>query len=396
VDRYGDDASYYYYLSLLHLLGRSDQAWQVFNTLLSRPMGPGLWTSADVGLRMAGTTPDQLYAWVSRPQIAHAQSRVVSWPARFLLMWATTDRSMSADLPHYVASLGKEPRGTTDDPTGRTALYPGGTEGQQYLVFRSNFGADRRTPPTPGTAVDSDALLFAEALVPFQAGDFRTAVTKFDQMAGRYTIEVAVTGADALYALPYFAYASAKIGDPLKLQLFINGLKEAKYFETCLTKAYFNALTDHDVASAIKNLDQAFAWMDHDLGRIPSVDYQWVDTAERLYRETGDQRFRERALRRVRMMRQTNPWIAWPYTITVELTNDPVERRSALVKALFLDPLSPRLKGVSRADLEYARSQLRNGNPFLHPHQNIHMDRAAAGQCRSAACESLVAKLARP
>ena len=233
--------------------------------------------------------------------------------------------------------------------------------------------------------MDSDGLLFAQALVPFQAAEFGAAVTKFDQLTARYPIEHIIEGADALYALPYFAYASAKTGDPLKLQQFINGLKEAKFFEMSLANAYFDALTNHHIASAAANLDQAFAWMDRDLGRTPSVDYQYVDTAERLYRDTGDKRFRERALHWARTLQHLQPWIAWPYLVDTELTDDPVERRSALVKALFLDPLSPRLKAVSAADLNYARAQVKNGNPFLRAHKDIHIETTELPHCRQSA-----------
>lgn len=395
VKRYPDDGAYYYYLSLLHLLGQSDRAWQVFNTLLSRPAGPGMWSAAEVGLRMAGTTPEQLYGWVSQPRIAQAQTPGFAWPARFLLMWASTDRTMSPELAKYVASLGKEPRGVTED-SGRTALYPMGDEGLRGLVFRSNFGLDRRAPLAPQTAVDSDALLFAQALIPFQAGDLRTAVTKFDQLAARYTMEIAVAGGDMLYALPYFAYASAKTGDPLKLRPFLNGLTKARYFEMPLAQAYFAALTDHDMPAALRDLEQAFFWIPNDLARTPSGDYQYVDAAERLYRETGDKRFRERALARVPALQHLQPWLAWPYAVQAELSEHPLERRAALVKALFLDPLSPRLLTVAAEDLAYARAQLREGNPFLRSPASNRTETTEAGDCRRRGCDGWVARSAGP
>jgi hypothetical protein len=175
-----------------------------------------------------------------------------------------------------------------------------------------------------------------------------------------------------MYALPYFAYASAKAGDPLKLRAFLTGLKEKRFYEICLAGAYFDALMDHDSSAALKELDQALLWVPRDDdARAPSGDYQYVDTAERLYKDTGDVRFRDRALEWSRSLQRMLPWLSWPYAVVAELSNEVGERRSALVKALYLDPLSPRLKSVPAADIEYAETQLSAGNPFARQRVDI-------------------------
>lgn len=364
-ERYPNGISYCNYLSLLHLLGRSQQAWRSFELLVNQPMGVAPWESAIVGHRIAGMTQDGLDEWLARSDISHAETRSASWPAVFLLMWSTNDRVGAADLPERIRLLAHEPRGVIESVDGRTASYPGVEPGQRFLVSRSDFRAGQRVLPAPETAVESDQPLFARALIAFQRGDFATAVARFDDLAARYPLERLSQNADANYALPEFAYASAKSGDPLKLEPFLAALpKDTEFFSLELARAYFQALTHHDNNAALRSLRRAFGLVEHYFGRTPSMEYQYADTAERLYRDTADKRFRDEAVTWAHLF-QLQPWSAWAYAIEAELAEDPAARRVALVKAQFLDPLSPRLKSISTADMEYAKAQLSKGNPFL-------------------------------
>jgi tetratricopeptide (TPR) repeat protein len=90
VERYPNGISYGTYLSLLHMVGRSTEAWQIFDLQLDQPLGVGPWESAMVGLRIARTSQDELYRWISQPKIAHAESPALSWPAFLLILWNTT------------------------------------------------------------------------------------------------------------------------------------------------------------------------------------------------------------------------------------------------------------------------------------------------------------------
>jgi hypothetical protein len=75
------------------------------------------------------------------------------------------------------------------------------------------------------------------------------------------------------------------------------------------------------------------------VGATPPTEYQFAEVAERLYRETGDPRFRDRAAKWAHSFQHLQPWAAWAYVMEAELTVDDAARREALVKALFLDPL---------------------------------------------------------
>jgi hypothetical protein len=104
--------------------------------------------------------------------------------------------------------------------------------------------------------------------------------------------------------------------------------------------------------------------MVHFMGGTPSAEYQYAEAAERLYNDTGDERFRQVGLKWCRFVQRAMPWTSWAYTFEVSLTPDPTTRRRSLVKALFLDPQSPRLKSIPADELKSARAQLENNNPF--------------------------------
>jgi hypothetical protein len=373
VERYPSGNAFGNYISLLHLLGRADEAWRIFDSIIDQPTEAGPWESAMVGLRMAGTDQDALFRWIAQPKIARAGTPAASWPADFLLMWNTTDRVAPQDLPERISALSGERTGIIEGD-GRVASYPSGEPPNRYLVVRSGFRANQRLPLKIGTKVELFEVLSARALLPLQQGDFATAVSRFDDLAARYPIERQVEGADATDALPDFAFASAKGGDPLNLERFLAGLSsETRFFELSLAKSYFDGIAHKSSDTALRDLVRAFGFMDHVVGATPPTEYQFAEVAERLYRETGDARFRDKAAKWAHSFQHLQPWSAWAYVIEAELTTDVAARREALVKALFLDPLSPRLKTMPEAELAIARKALHErGNPFARRIESVN------------------------
>ena len=68
--------------------------------------------------------------------------------------------------------------------------------------------------------------------------------------------------------------------------------------------------------------------------------------------------------------------------------------RAALVKAMFLDPLSPRLKSIPTADTDWARTQLAGGDPFLQSDRRVRdvtqHTASANARCSGESCGSMV------
>ena len=365
-ERYPSSNAYSNYLSLLHLTGHSKEAWKSFNLLVGQPLGSGLWESAMVGLRVGATSPTQLNQWLSQPQIRQSQSHGVPWQALFLLAWSATDREASADLVAQVRALGHEPLGIVEDRDGRIASYPSDEPDKRVAVIRSEFRTAQRPPLKGQSQIDSDTVPYAAGLMALQRGDFSNAVSQFDQVAAHFPIEHYIEHSDATYTLPDFAYASAKAGDPLKLEPFIAQLP-GQIFESYLAQAYFKGVGHHDDAAALQNLKNAFGMMDHQLDRIPSAEYQYAEAAERLYKETGNSQFRDIAVRWSHIFQTLQPWAAWAYAMEAELTDNAAQRKATLVKALFLDPLSPRLRAIPAEQIKQAKSRLGSGSPFVLP-----------------------------
>jgi hypothetical protein len=153
----------------------------------------------------------------------------------------------------------------------------------------------------------------------------------------------------------------------LNLERFLAGLpRETQFFQLSLAKAYFDGIVHKNQNAALRDLDRAFGFMDDYVGATPPSEYQFAEAAERLYRETGDPRYRERATKWAHSFQHLQPWAAWAYVMEAELTGDPAARSDALVKALFLDPLSQRLKAMPEAEMAVAREALRKrANPFV-------------------------------
>ena len=166
---------------------------------------------------------------------------------------------------------------------------------------------------------------------------------------------------------------STRSEDRVAASLLAGLSSETRFFELSLAKAYFNGIAHKSSDAALGDLARAFGFMDHVVGATPPTEYQFAEAAERLYRETGDSRFRDKAAKWAHNYQHLQPWSAWAYIIEAGLTTDVAARREALVKALFLDPLSPRLKSMPEAELAIARKALHErGNPFARRVESVN------------------------
>jgi hypothetical protein len=378
-ERWPKDAAYRDYLTLLHVLGRSAEAWSSFKALLGQPYS-ALWESAMVGHRIAQTTPEQLNAWLEDPQIrGPANGPPVA--AAYLLQWTVTDREATPDVADRIRSLAREPRGTAFP--GRVASYRADEGERRVFIKNSDFRADARPPQIGVAPTDSFISLYGAAIAPLFQKDYLGAVGKFDQLAARFPIEGSRDDSSYEAVLAYFAYSAAKTGDTLGLESFLKTFPETSQgFDYFLAAACFQALQHKDNAAALKSLDRAFFAMEHDVSHIPSPEYQFADIAERLYRDTGDARFKTLALNWVRDYRRAQPIMAWAYAVEAELASSPAERETALLAALYLDPLSPRLRMIPAEELSAARQRLSEQGPPFRSSRPAHKSSSALNPVR--------------
>jgi hypothetical protein len=364
---YPSGSSYSNYLSLLHIIGHSQEAWKSFNVLAGQSLGLGLWDSATVGLRIRGTTPAQLDQWLTQPPVGQSQAQGVTWRTTFLLNWSITDREGSPDLVAQMRAMGQEPEGITEDRIGKYSSFPSDDPNSRPTVPRSDFRSDQRPLLKVQSPIDSSLVAYSAGLLAMQHGDFAGAVSHFDEVAAHFTIERYIDPIDAAYALPDFAYASAKADDPLSLEPFLAKLPN-QVFEGDLALAYFQGIRHHDTTAALQSLKKAFGRIDNVVGRWPSMQYQYAETAERLYKDTHAVQFRDLAVSWAHTVQTLQPWTAWAYAMEAELAETAAQRSAVLDKAYFLDPLSPRLRAIPAAELEQARRRISSGgSPFKLP-----------------------------
>jgi hypothetical protein len=94
--------------------------------------------------------------------------------------------------------------------------------------------------------------------------------------------------------------------------------------------------------------------------------FQHLETCEKLYELTRDDRFRKMLLELAVRQRAIWPW-SWAYAFEAKHASDPRERDAALGVALFLDPQSDHLASFSDAQRKRAQRWFAANNPFKRP-----------------------------
>src|SRR6185295_5376711 len=101
--RYGSSEAYRDYLAFLHAMGYSKEAWDGFNALVRQFPQPHIWESALVGHRLAGSSEQEILAWVNQDALRNS-GELSSYAAKYLLRTAIVDRIPGEST---AASVGK-------------------------------------------------------------------------------------------------------------------------------------------------------------------------------------------------------------------------------------------------------------------------------------------------
>jgi tetratricopeptide (TPR) repeat protein len=230
----------------------------------------------------------------------------------------------------------------------------------------SRFRRSERKPLTERVEVPSPFVSFADAYVELKKGNYAAAVEKFDYIASFYPIEGdAFTRTDG-YALPYFAWASAKAKDPLGLERFLLAgpwLPEKQRFDYALALAFFAGLRgEHD--KALEHLQRAFNQRPSTDSRPITTAYQWAEACEWLYLATGEKRYIDAALKWAKAHQRILPMVAWAYAMEAKYATSEDDRVRALGVALYLDPQSERVAALDPKLKERAKAWFSTNNPF--------------------------------
>ncbi len=359
--RYQGPHSYRDYLSMLHAFGLHDEAWAGFNALAERFPQPDVWVSALVGQRMAAISPSQLRGWLLSDHIKRAHFLGRSFSADYAILWNSIDRDPPDDLPQLLDEL-QGPSRATVESDGLSTSRPSLTqEGMSEFLPSSEFRRAARQRAPAGSAVRAERTMFADAYVDLRAGRYAAAVRKFDELAAHYPLEMA----NERYVLPYFAYASAKAGDPLHLEDYLHSARVGGDFAAFLAGAFFEGLHGHG-SDALDFLKAAFYNRPFENTDPILSEYRYAEACEWLYNDTHEDAYRQRALEWARMQQRVRPQMAWIYALEARLLPQGPERTQALAMTLYFDSHAKVVESLSAKDKSDLTRWLDKNNPFTH------------------------------
>ncbi|HTU65024.1 MAG TPA: hypothetical protein VMF52_03650 [Steroidobacteraceae bacterium] len=359
--RYPNPYAFRDYLSLLHVLGRGDEARAGFAQISGAFDDPSAWVAELVGQRMQAQTADQFKAWILSDPIRQARYRGRHYAPIYALWWMTTDRKPGADFAALMRKIEADERRTVEyDGISMGRPHPK-MEGGLEIVRPSQFRGPKAPKLPPESNGPSEYVLLADALAAHYAGDYAAAVTKFGALADRYPIEEG----DTMVALGYFAYDAAKTGDKVGLEEFIGLIpNDSQYFDVWLARAHFAAVR-HDADKSYQALLRAFNVRPYTESRPVMTEYQFAEACETVLKETGDARVAAMLLDWAKRWQRIHPTSSWAYAVEANYSKNPADVTRALALALYLDPSSPRLARFDAAKQAAARAWLKANNPFL-------------------------------
>ncbi len=370
---YDASQGYEEYLSLLHALDRSRQAWARFSQVQASSIDPEVWVSALVAHNREGLDQAKVRAWLLRPENRDAHFRGVRFAPYYAVVWSSTDHMPPADLGKLVEQLdgGLTSRAYLSSTLVPSIMAADGFDGALQSRFRTGKGQG----PLEQTPIRSQLAYFADAYTLVRLGDYESAVARFLEMADHYRIED--------YPLAYFAYAAAKTGDREHLEKYIE-TRDTPYpaFDSWLAIAFF-AASRHDTETALKDLHSAFRTRPGTGNRPILTGYEYAQACEWLFKDTGDAHFKDELLTWVRRYQVIAPAQSWAYTMQYTYEKPGVERTRALAIARYLDPTSQRIQKASKADLGAAQDWFRQHNPFRIPERNPNSPEKIARNDRS-------------
>jgi tetratricopeptide (TPR) repeat protein len=359
-NRFGNANAYRDHLSLLHVMGRGDEAWRTFSQLRDAFDSPQIWISALIAQRITGKSETEIRAWLLQPEIRAARSRAHHFATHEALWAFSTDRMPPADLGALIEQLDGPPVARADTRSGMTEIPNPITADATTLIPSSPFRDGKRTQLPHGALIKSEQAYFADAYAALRHNDFETALHRFDDMADHYRIEH--------YPLAYFAYVAARSGDPGKLEAYVSSLNTPLYnestsFDQLLAKAFF-AGQRKDADAALKALEEAVRLRPYTDDRPVMTEYQYAEACEWLYQDTGDPRFVTELLDWVRKQESVQPTFAWAYSMQYEYERPGPARTRALAMTEYLDPASPRITKASPGERAAAKAWLDEHPPF--------------------------------
>jgi hypothetical protein len=340
--RYNSPHAYRDYLGLLHVMGRSNEAWDALNLVLERSNTSYPMETALVGHRLAGASDAQVAAWAKNAMLIGQRHSHFTHGPPYLVRAGLMDRMPNDQFPALVADVAT-PSWREHNPDG---------------------------DPIKDTI--SIEVVFSGAYRAIRTGQYKQAQQVLQSWL--QTNDRPNQQGQRLSLLPYVAFAAAKAGDAHKTAELLAEFSGANHsFDHYLAQGIQLAMEGrHDEAKL--RLKDALHQRPFTENRLMDIEYEYGEILEWLAQATGHKEYSAMALTWARTCNKTQPWYSWSHAMVATLSTDPNERRREIAMTLFLDPKSERLGRISDSERAAATRTAGKKNPFLVERVGIRGD----------------------
>jgi hypothetical protein len=361
--RYNDASAFRDYLSMLHALRHSNEAWSAFGELVREiPEQPQTWEAALVGHHVTAQSEADVVQWAKRAEFKAAGARL-SYAAEDIVRFATTDRTPSQALAKEITEIDRPIFQLEDDthdvvrPTadGRWEHILGPNRPDAYGMLRAGvFSGSRKHQVT------SDLAYFVEGYRALQLKQFKESKAAFDEALTLYDPSSA-----ASYMLPYYALAAAQAGDTGSVEAVLARLSPGeRKFDYQLARGVIDAVAGR-LEDAVRELRLARLQRPSSDERVLLTQYTYGDVCALLFEATHQSRIRELALDWAKKRQKIEPWQSWSFALEAKLALDGKDRQRAIAMTRYLDPGSETLRKFSKSEIEAAVAEFGRENIFL-------------------------------
>lgn len=357
--RYDSAFAYRDYMSLLHMVGESDSAWALFNTLMGNYKLPVIWTSAFVGHRINNRDKEYIKKWITEKAQFNRISKQRGFVARYALL-SMLDRKPDMEMAEFVGSMDDLSmyKISKNEVDNRTPI------GDRLKLYRKHLLSDEdydKIKFKHGKMISFYGF-FSRAYVYLLEKDYLRAYEKMSEISVYYDYAYDTFGHSVS---SFLVWAGMKAGHQDEMMEYIKAIERSRQlggfeenFDNELAQAaYYGALGNHE--KALDLLSSAFSVRPHTRKRPLIPWFQMVELCEWLYEDSQDNRYKDLVLEWVKGYQKIQPMFAWPYAVEAKYTDNPDDRIRSLAYALSLDPQSERISGFSSAERKKADQWMR-------------------------------------
>lgn len=352
--RYNDESGYCDYMSLLHVMGESEFAWPIFDSLINRFLGSQIWTSAFVGHRVNATSKENLRKWIlDKKKLTLEKTNVL---ARYALLSLIDRQPDSSDIEFIgELELSWTPVTPNEERTeikdmGKKVEYP-------YVSF---FNIEERDELMSKLEDPKAHQSIAESYFFFKNGEY----AKSFEILKKLSLVIGFGSPEGRQLIPYLILSAVKSGNGRLVENLVN--KDYFYsrdYDMILAKAVWAGMNkDHD--QSLKFFNKAFNNCPQIKDRLFFPWFQIVELLEWLYIDTGDVRYLDQAIIWAQKHQVIQPMFAWAFAFEAKYTKDHKKRLRALAYAQYLDENSAWISHFSSEDKTKAAVWFESHNPF--------------------------------